>query len=317
MQDNQFYRGVLFELEKLATTNAAPSITPVAKPSAPTNSIVHTQPVANIGQPAQNVRTTPPPSPVYPKRTEAPRQFIIDPNAINDAGARNITNTIAKSNLGPQARYLAHWASTNNPADTLKQFKEVPGIIDKFQENPVAAMLNDDINKAVNSNYIASTIARNPTMLQLAPELKGQKPITLLRALQLQGGVDSQLSEDTDTTALNFSDYGGQQKVKDKAQGIKDFLSGNKTPATPTPDEGIEEAKNMLMSNDRYKSQAISGAMSEAGHQVGSFLTNNWGKIALAVGGVSALVMILKNMLGGQEQQAPQYYSRPSGPRFL
>ena len=66
------------------------------------------------------------------------------------------------------------------------------------------------------------------------------------------------------------------------------------------------------------KSYATNKMLGKGVELAGNFLTQNWGKIAAIAGGSGIAIMLLKQIMGGHEQQKQQQQpQRPQGPRFL
>ena len=278
MQDNEFYKGVLFELEKLA----APSTSPTVQPTD-----------TNITAPASSPSTLPPanassPSTLPPANASAPTQFIPG-NRFRDVKTNISAIFLPKIQQGLQGVPLTQWGSTLN-----KWINELNTVQDtlKLKGNPIFNASNEYLQ----ANPSAGLVSNLKDIQTLGKAFEGFDEEDLR-----QRAADLRAWGDKDPAAKDFSNSMSRGAVDAtiNPMGWKDILNtitGKQDPAI----QGILEDDSNL------KEYATNKVMSHVGELSGKFLTDNWGKIAGVVGGGAALIALLKNLMSDNEEKKQQ-----------
>lgn len=295
MPDNDFYKGILVELEKLgagASTNALSTASSATPPKAAPPSTTPT-PSTQLGGSAPGPAAPPP--------------------------------------LVPGQRF--HNVSTNLSGAFLPHIQQGFHSLPPDQWKPAYQQWKDHSQQS----YLAThpDEYKNNPLVQGATEYSAKNfdlahPIDSTAKIKsdIQGFEDSFNGfgdEDERTQASELRAWG---KTDPNAQKLYDGIThdavNNKVDNMGAGDmwdamTGQHQDPNMagiLKDDPGLKAYATDRGIGRAGQLAGQFLTNNWSKIALVVGGSAALVAILKTIMGGNQQPAPQQQPQ-TGPRFL
>ena len=317
MQGNNFYKGVLFELKKLAVEN--------------------------------NTSSTPPST---QNTTSSTPSFQLFSNTQTSPAAQNIVKnfepilpTIGKP-LTDITGYISKGTNTTdvmNRANGFKQFTgqlrgayeqgaaNVPAYMPEIAKGPFSVLQG---LQAVKQNLGTNTSPYAPMIRGIVDDpsalgsivahrdelTAGMKGLTQLPPEETAGLLNAGVEA---TSKAGFPEVGKNvdslltQEAEEKGRAFPHSLFSNSADSTNPVDPHLKSIMDAAKGTEKYKTIGTNAALSETGKMVGDFLTNNWGKIALAVGGAGALTMLLKNMLGNSENQQSQPQQRPTGPSFL
>lgn len=313
MQANDFYRGVLFEIECIHKIAAEGSTQPV-----PTQ----VKPTVTADLPAQN-----PAGPVPPAPTNLP-------------STAPVVNTAPTGNAAP-ATGEPVVAGVNSAPQTGTQL--ATEFRSKFPEPLINKLVSDDFQPAIDAAPQGQML---PTLENAYNDYKGGKanennPFAKAKrdatSYYLLGGFNNKASGGGEivkyveglvptiknlppTEQANFlktltQAYPNklapafQQDAKRYIDESADKMSAgdlwNKAtgPADPTMDAMGKQFPEL-------KSYATHAALGRAGTLTGDWLKNNWGKLAAGVGGGSLLIALLSKIMGGGEEQTNQPIQR-------
>jgi hypothetical protein len=308
MQNNEFYRGVLFELgciQKIGEgTTPPPAIKPAPIPAAITTP---TAPLASPGPapmqdpaPALPPPTAPPSpaagAPVVAGVNSAPQSTGMQlANEFKGKFPEQLINTLVTDDFqpaleaAPQGKMVdtfedAYKNFTGGKPDANNPFTKATMDVSKYyaqnSESSGGSALMDGLKKTYEAGEYVKAIV--PKFQQLAPTEKASfiKALTEAYPAKLAPAFqqDAKRYIDETTGKMGFGD------LWNKATG----------PTDPNVDAMGQQFPEL-------KDYATNSAIGRAGSLTGDWLKNNWGKLAAGVGGGGLLIALLSQIMGGGE----------------
>lgn len=316
MQKREFNRGILAEIRLSKSADDKPAVIP----SAP-NPVPESIAPSVGGTVAPNVTN----SPALPTQAQAP-DAIAGPNITGD----NVANPVVSSSPAPFTPNISPNITKILFPQIQKSYANYP-----VEDWPKHIQQDREALKSPSLSYILGSQGRANPFLSTAKSYMGSNITSPLKAWkELQDASnslgafakappdDAMFSEwaKKDPNAGKFWEDTTHKAVDDKVNSFNSLGDIYDAATHLNENDGKNSFMNAALKDPKLKSYAINKTMSRGGQLLGGWLKDNWGKLAIGVGGTAALAYILKQMSSSNENtnQAPQQARQESNaPRFL